>query len=650
MEVTVETARPAKHKPVANDAYEPGMKVPSATLDECHESFIAADSNRVKASTQFFTDTGLMALLCQHDRVLWLVNMTSAGEKQYYALCLLEKLFEHIPTAMRIGVLYDIGCQLHHSCLKYNFLGNVLDRITFGISVFHAYGHQWPCQIIYYPRKCQGFGLTDGEGCERFWSSIKALIPSLRVSGYYTRIYALDTKVKHLDEISLVGMGKWLQRKWKMTDGKKTASSTILDALYQKGVTEEALRKEWSNQVQEQTKPLPRQSKNLADKEIHSILALKENQKSYQVEIAALEDMIMTENFGPGMTVLEVQAQLQELNKKYKNTSKSINEKTVKLSLTDQENLKKLLGNKFLQVRMNALAVKQRIRERLRHRKYELESFGNSYRNAVNHQKLQQHAEQQIKRKEPGIQNLARTYNKLCSELEKLIQTKSAPIGARVPSKISLDGLFKLDIDHDIWQDDDLINDLDAAIEVPDWLGNDDIRAGIKALLQYDRCKEEERRLIKERQAMQEWFIEEWSLANLALECVEDDQDINLAYQFEQHKIKLLHLCLHWKTAVSNLPCSLPECWGPTDDELQWAKEYQVTEQVALVSRDRDEDVQDVDSDLEAIANPEDINEYFHDHVEDSDIELSDGEFEDYDEAELVDAIEGIDLAEEFRY
>jgi hypothetical protein len=51
------------------------------------------------------------------------------------------------------------------------------------LSIFHAYGHQWPCQLIYHPRKCIGFGLSDGEGCERFWSSIRRLIPNLRVSG-----------------------------------------------------------------------------------------------------------------------------------------------------------------------------------------------------------------------------------------------------------------------------------------------------------------------------------------------------------------------------------------------------------------------------------------------------------------------------------
>ncbi|KAI6094190.1 hypothetical protein EV401DRAFT_2062594 [Pisolithus croceorrhizus] len=110
-----------------------------------------------------------MALLCHHDHVLWLVNMTSAGEKQHYAVVLLKYLFAHPPTTTTVGLLYDIGCQLEHSCCK----------LKFGISVFHAYGHQWPCQIVYHPWKCVGFGLSDGEGCEQLWSSLKMLIPIL---------------------------------------------------------------------------------------------------------------------------------------------------------------------------------------------------------------------------------------------------------------------------------------------------------------------------------------------------------------------------------------------------------------------------------------------------------------------------------------
>jgi hypothetical protein len=180
------TSRPRRGRapPVEqDDSYEDGMQLPISVLNECNDSFLAADEKRQKASTQFFADTGLMALLCRHDRVLWLVNMTSPGEKQHYVLALLQRLFNHLPAPITVGVLYDIGCQLERSCRKWDFLADVIARITFGISVFHAYGHQWPCQIVYHPRKREGFGLSDGEGCERFWSAIKKLIPSLRVSG-----------------------------------------------------------------------------------------------------------------------------------------------------------------------------------------------------------------------------------------------------------------------------------------------------------------------------------------------------------------------------------------------------------------------------------------------------------------------------------
>jgi hypothetical protein len=183
---TWQATRASRSAPQTNDeedGFENGMKVPTSVLNDCGESFKAADEKREKASTQWFTDTGLMALLCRHDRVLWLVNMIHAGERQHYALALIQRLFEHIPLEMTVGILYDIGCQLHRSCLKWGFLHDYMPRIIFGISVFHAFGHQWPCQIVYHPRKCRGFGLTDGEGCERFWSAIRILIPTLRISG-----------------------------------------------------------------------------------------------------------------------------------------------------------------------------------------------------------------------------------------------------------------------------------------------------------------------------------------------------------------------------------------------------------------------------------------------------------------------------------
>ncbi|KIK77173.1 hypothetical protein PAXRUDRAFT_167608 [Paxillus rubicundulus Ve08.2h10] len=71
-----------------------------------------------------------MGLLCHNDRVLWLVNMTSPGERQHYALVLIQCLFDHLPPEMTVWLLCDIGCQLEHSSRKWGLLDNsILDKI-----------------------------------------------------------------------------------------------------------------------------------------------------------------------------------------------------------------------------------------------------------------------------------------------------------------------------------------------------------------------------------------------------------------------------------------------------------------------------------------------------------------------------------------
>ena len=87
-------------------------------LDECEQSFIAAQEKVTKASKNYYADTGLMALLCRHDRVLWVANMTTPGERQHNALALLQRLMDELPDNWNIGVLYDIACQLSRSVDK----------------------------------------------------------------------------------------------------------------------------------------------------------------------------------------------------------------------------------------------------------------------------------------------------------------------------------------------------------------------------------------------------------------------------------------------------------------------------------------------------------------------------------------------------
>ena len=589
--------------------FEPGLRVPTVILDACNDSFVAADSNRVKASTSFFADTGLMALLCRHDCVLWLVNMTSAGEKQHCILCLLHKLFEHIPRMMRIGLLYDIGCQLHRSCEKFDFLFNYHDRIIFGISVFHAYGHQWACQIIYHPRKCRGFGLSDGEGCEQFWSSIKPLIPSLRISGYFNRIYTLDAQVRHLDVKSKLSLGRWLKRRWVNTIDRKQGAIEVLNFVYSSGVTEVVLCAEWDKQVSEQTKPLKKQSDQLARLEIDAILALYKNLESHNAEIEKYESMLENDDYEHGFNATEVQAALEELQEKVMKHKKLISARKAKLSVDGRLNLTKLLDNEFLKLRMRALALKQRICDQLRQQKFELENLEQAYCKTVNHLKLEKHAQSQLKRKEPGIQANAKKYNKLCSDLSEMIVKQAVPRGAIAPLPIVLDRLFKLDVDDDIWQDIGLTNETDDMTEIPAWLGNNDVRDGIKALLEHDRCVEEMERVKHERVCMQEWFKEEWVVAQEAIVITED---INVLFQLNRHKDHLLRLCVTWELAIRGIPCTMSKKdWGPSLDEMEKTHKYEFEKQVI---QQEDSDLEEENIDLDEEENIEDAE--FIDNLE----------------------------------
>ena len=96
----------------------------------------------------------------------------------------------------------------------------------------------------------------------------------------------------------------------------------------------------------------------------------------------------------------------------------------------------------------------------------------------------------------------------MCRQLTDLIANGQAPSGSIAPRPVQRDGLFKLDVDDNIWQDIGL-NDGNGS-EIPRWLGDEEVRSGIQALLQHDRCCEEELRLRKERCNLQQWFMEEW--------------------------------------------------------------------------------------------------------------------------------------------
>ena len=133
----------------------------------------------------------------------------------------------------------------------------------------------------------------------------------------------------------------------------------------------------------------------------------------------------------------------------------------------------------------------------------------------VSDAKLRGHTETSVKHRDPTITKLTREYNELCRQLGLSIRQKKAPAGAIQPQEIPREGLFKLDVDDEIWQDVGL--DDDHYAEMPLWLSDEGVRQGIRSLLELDQCEEEKLRLQQERCALQEWLLEEWEVNQQAL-------------------------------------------------------------------------------------------------------------------------------------
>ncbi len=77
-------------------------------------------------------------------------------------------------------------------------------------------------------------------------------------------------------------------------------------------------------------------------------------------------------------------ADLESLNAKITKYKLLIRKKVEELGVDELSDFQSLLNSKFLQLRMNARALKMRIRQRLRDRKFELDRLERSYRTAVN--------------------------------------------------------------------------------------------------------------------------------------------------------------------------------------------------------------------------------------------------------------------------
>jgi hypothetical protein len=151
-------------------------------------------------------------------------------------------------------------------------------------------------------------------------------------------------------------LGSWLNRKWINCQKRKTQAQADLDEL---GIDMEVLRAEWAAQIKEQTKPLVRRSANLGNKIIEEVLALRSTLNLYKHELQKVEKMLETEQHNGAIDIVEATTSYAELQMKCNCLQLVIDQKQKNLDVDGRFNLRKLLDNKYIQTRMNALALKK---------------------------------------------------------------------------------------------------------------------------------------------------------------------------------------------------------------------------------------------------------------------------------------------------
>ncbi|KIJ46504.1 hypothetical protein M422DRAFT_165232, partial [Sphaerobolus stellatus SS14] len=164
------------------------IQLPDGSLDQCEKAHKAARDRGDEATTGVMASKGLMALVCKHDVPIFICDITTPGEQRFYSIALLQKLSSLLPANATIGLLYDIACLLDRSIAKaglpyrHDLIPDISPCLSLATAAFHAYAHQFCCQIVFHPRKCVGFGMMNGEGNKHIWALSKDTIGSERIS------------------------------------------------------------------------------------------------------------------------------------------------------------------------------------------------------------------------------------------------------------------------------------------------------------------------------------------------------------------------------------------------------------------------------------------------------------------------------------
>ncbi|KIJ27532.1 hypothetical protein M422DRAFT_190911 [Sphaerobolus stellatus SS14] len=115
-----------------------------------------------------------------------------------YPLATCAYLLEHLPSDA--GIAYDIGCSFTSTLATSSLGPKARERkLKFIVPAFHGHAHNRSCQLSYHIQICKGFGLEDGEVCERIFSQSNKIARCTRHATRYHRRQFIDMYFRQWD-------------------------------------------------------------------------------------------------------------------------------------------------------------------------------------------------------------------------------------------------------------------------------------------------------------------------------------------------------------------------------------------------------------------------------------------------------------------
>ncbi|KAI0363187.1 hypothetical protein BV20DRAFT_1058256 [Pilatotrama ljubarskyi] len=486
------------------------------------KSFEAADEKKEKTHGKKFDDTGLMALVCRHDVVLFLANVDTPGEQQKYAIALLEHFFLFLPQAATVAAFYDIGCVIDRSVQTYDILPiDIVQRLQFAtLSIIQGFA------------KASAYRRAKGQ--RGYGRKFRKLIGVTRTSGRERRLWLLDRHAESINEASYEELGSWICSRLK--NGVEARTAAAEEEIIECGATVEELREQWKLQRTAQLSVRQHAPARLKQ-ELDSVLSLQTELDAIEQHFVAIESSIEA-----GSDTPIAREFLNSLRRSHASTLQKVEELYASLNLVDNFPELRNLPLEFVRTLLMARDLKINIWKRAIGSFFEWDKLDRAAggRDQPLGTKLHQQTRKAIAKRTPALVTAIRKFNKYCDTLEDLYKPEwKFPLPRHLPTELGA-----------LREDSSLLIDVwttPTVTAVPRWLEDNNIRKGIRAMLMKDRCLEKRRRLGNEADNLCRWYGRELAAVELALRLL---KNFSIHFILQHRRGMLLLLQSRWQTPL----------------------------------------------------------------------------------------------------